>query len=156
MLVPGVAWPEHVVQVKVKVAKVRLVPNAAAVIVEYLTANGPTKCRKMLSETGLVKGQVRWAFVKLRGAIEFEQVGDREMRDTLYWLKDSPPPTYMRSETYKTLTFFRANPWAYVSEIPAELVVQKLAYSYTSALEKQMKLISRIRKGRKQYKATSQ
>ena len=127
-------------------------PKPKDIILAHLDKHGPTTGREFRDKFGITRNQLHWATQALAGIIFCEQIGNGANRASLYWSSVRPATLSQRCNTFKTFHFFQQNPWSSVADIPTTLVPRKGAYTYTCDLERNGKLVSRVRNKLKQYK----
>jgi hypothetical protein len=124
------------------------------IVLAYLEKHGITEKRDMLKNMGMTNSKLRHALEKLSGLIEYEVSGASTGRMVHYWAKSNPPKVQQRCESYQVYAFIVRHPWSYTADIPVEITLtarQKNMCCLT--LEVAGKLTSRVKNGRKQYKA---
>ena len=159
ILAAGSAWPKYELtpepepEVKPKRPQIPTdSPKPKDIILAHLDQNGPTTGREFRDKFGITRNQLHWATQALAGIIFCEQIGNGANRASLYWSSVRPATLSQRCNTFKTFHFFQQNPWSSVADIPTTLVPRKGAYTYTCDLERNGKLVSRVRNKLKQYK----
>jgi len=123
-------------------------------VFEYLKQHGATLKDDLLKNTSLTDAQVRHAMASLRGQVEFEQSGKGAERTCLYWLTGTTPPDEKRCSSHRVYEWYRANPWKPAKDIPSDIyTVGGHKHGCVCMLEMTGRLISRVKNGKKQYKA---
>jgi hypothetical protein len=132
----------------------RIKKTAKARVFEYLEKHGARAKDDILKDTGLTEAQLRHSIAALRGQVEFEQSGNGKTRTCLYWLTSNPPPTENRCASHRVYEWYKSNPWRPAADIPSDIYsVGGHKHGCVCMLEKLGRLISRVKNGRKQYKA---
>ena len=123
-------------------------------VYNLLKARGITSKEDILKELYITSSQLRHSMELLKDEVEFEQSGAGALRTCSYWLKGTTPPIEKRCCSYRVHVWFMSHPWRPARDIPEDIyAVSGHKHGCVCMLERAGKLTSRVKNGRKQYKA---
>ena len=125
-------------------------------VLEYLEQNGATTSADLCRILGVTKAQLRYASTVFAGTLLNEQSGNGKTRTCLYWVASNAPTTNQRCSTHRAWKWLEQNPWRRGAELPDDIypIVQH-KHAALCTMERDGRLISRVRNGTKQYKVNA-
>ena len=123
-------------------------------VLAYLGQHGATTSANLCLILGVTKAQLRYASEVFAGTLLCEQSGNGRTRVCLYWVASNPPATSARCATHRAYEWIKKNPWCPAADIPSDIYpVPKHKHAGVCTMERNGRLISRVKNGKKQYKA---
>ena len=123
-------------------------------VIEYLEKHGAKSNTELQKALGVTKQQLRYASSRLPGILICEQSGNGKNRVCLYWSANNPPPVSLRCATHRAYEWIKKHPWRPAADIPSDIYpVHKHKHAGVCTMERNGRLISRVKNGKKQYKA---
>ena len=123
-------------------------------VLSYLEKHGITEKQTMRKALAMTTSRINHGLQNLGDLIAYEHSGAGATRMCHYWAVSHPPRPEQRSKGHQAYLFFLAHPWAGGADLPDSIAAEpRQKHLITITLEKAGKLISRVEKTRKQYKA---